>query len=120
MRTIKNRNENGRPPLPSIEKKSYRVTVKLAPPEYYLLKGKAMSAGVNLSEMIRQSIESCNIKERLNKEHTRLILQLTAMGNNLNQLTKRAHQEGVLRVKTECEGLANDMDNLIKLIEYDR
>ena len=119
MKTIKNRNNNGRPTLSAVDKKSYRTTVKFNPAEYYLLKAKAKSAGVNLSEMIRLSLKDCVIKERLRKEHTTMILQLTGMGNNLNQLTKKTHQAGFYTVCFECERLVKEIDNLIKQIAYD-
>ncbi len=120
MKQIKNRNNNGRPKLEAMEKKSYRITVKLSPPEYYSLRGKALKAGCNLSEMIRQTLASSIVKERLSKEHTDLILQLTAMGNNLNQLTKKAHQVGLYGLEQECERFFNSTDEIIKLIVNDR
>ena len=45
----KNRNNDGRPRLPLIEKKGYKVTVKFATSEYYALKSKAKEAGMNLA-----------------------------------------------------------------------
>ena len=120
MREIKNRNNNGRPKVATMEKKSYRVTVKLSPPEYYALRGKASKAGCNISEMIRQSVENCTVKERLRKEHTDHILHLTAMGNNLNQLAKKANQAGIRGLENECARLADEFDNQIKQIANDR
>ncbi|MFI3320110.1 MAG: plasmid mobilization relaxosome protein MobC [Rikenellaceae bacterium] len=120
MKQIKNRNNNGRPKVATMEKKSYRVTVKLSPPEYYALRGKASKAGCNMSEMIRQSIENCTVKERLCKEHTNHILHLTAMGNNLNQLAKKANQAGMFGLQSECERLLNGIDEGIKFIANDR
>ena len=120
MTQIKNRNNNGRPKKATMEKKSYRVTVKLAPPEYYALRNKASKAGHNVSEMVRQSIANCIVKERLGKEHLDLILQLTAMGNNLNQLAKKANQAGLFGLQRECERLLNEIDELIKFIANDK
>ncbi len=103
-----------------MEKKSYRVTVKLSPPEYYALRGKASKAGCNVSEMIRQSIATCTIKERLGRDHLGVIRELTAMGNNLNQLAKKANQAGIRGLENECARLASEFDNQIKQIANDR
>ena len=47
MKTIKNRNRNGRPVKGLSEKKAYKVTVKMATEEFYTLKAKAKFAGIN-------------------------------------------------------------------------
>ena len=56
MKTIKNRNVNGRPKKSATEKKSYKVTVKLATAEYYSLKSKAKEASDTISNFIRNAI----------------------------------------------------------------
>ncbi|MCW0485065.1 plasmid mobilization protein, partial [Gaoshiqia sediminis] len=57
--------KTGRPKKQKSEKRSYRVNVKLNTGEYYMLKGKARSAGMNLSEFVREAICHSEIKERL-------------------------------------------------------
>ena len=49
-------NKGGRPVKGATEKLKYRVTVKMATEDYYLLKSKAKSAGVSASEFIRGCI----------------------------------------------------------------
>ena len=119
MRTIKNRNVNGRPKKSATEKKRYKVTVKFATAEYYSLKAKAKEAGMNLSQIIRNAIQNCAIKERLKPSHLRHIVQLTGMANNLNQVAKRANAAGYLAAKNESEALAKSIDNIIRQIEDD-
>ena len=46
-------NKGGRPVKEATEKLKYRVTVKMATEDYYLLKSKAKSAGVSASESQR-------------------------------------------------------------------
>lgn len=53
MRPIKNRNNEGRPPMVATEKRKYKITVRFATKEYFLLKEKARRAGVTLSEYLR-------------------------------------------------------------------
>ena len=85
----KNRNNDGRPKLPILEKKSYKITIKFATAEYYSLKAKTRQAGVTISEFIRLAIQSCSVKERLNPSHVKHISQLSGMANNLNQIARR-------------------------------
>ena len=115
----KNRNNDGRPKLPILEKKSYKITVKFATAEYYSLKAKTRQAGVTVSEFIRLAIQNCSVKERLNPSHVKHISQLSGMANNLNQIAKRANQVGYLAVKQEHNSLINEIDNVIKTIEND-
>ena len=91
MRTIKNRNNDGRPKLHLIEKKSYQITVKFATEEYYSLKAKAREAGVSLSLYVRNAIENIRVTQRLNTTPIGYIRSLTGMANNLNQIAHQAH-----------------------------
>ena len=119
MKTIKNRNVNGRPKKSATEKKSYKVTVKLATAEYYSLKSKAKEASDTISNFIRNAILRSEVKQRLDATHLRHILQLTGMANNLNQIARKANSVGYLKAKMESETLAKSIDNIIKSIEYD-
>ena len=58
MRTIKNRNNEGRPPMAATEKLKYKITVRFATKEYFLLKEKARRVGVTLSEYLRRASAS--------------------------------------------------------------
>ena len=69
-------NKGGRPVKGTTEKLKYRITVKMATEDYYLLKSKAKSAGVSASEFIRGCVTEGGVKERLSKEHGDLIRKL--------------------------------------------
>ena len=103
MKTIKNRNNNGRPKLPISQKKSYIITVKLATADYYSLKSKAREMGVTLSEFTRNALQNCVVRQRLNKENLHHIIQLIGMANNLNQIARRANAGGYFTAKLEAE-----------------
>ena len=119
MKTIKNRNTNGRPAKKPTEKKGYKVTIKMATEEYYSLKAKARSADINRSEFIRRCIRSSVVKQHLTSEQTRYIKQLSGMANNVNQIAHKANAAGYREVHNHCLTLTNQLDNLIKLIEDD-
>ena len=79
MRTIKNRNNEGRPPKLETEKRKYKITVRFATKEYFSLKDKACRAGVTLSEYLRRVSASSVVRERLRTQHLQHILQLGKM-----------------------------------------
>lgn len=108
--------KGGRPVKGAAEKLKYRVTVKMATEDYYLLKSKAKSAGVSASEFIRSCIKNGGVKERLTKEHGDLIRKLCGMANNLNQLARKANAEGYTSVYLPCRTLMMEMDNLVNRI----
>lgn len=109
-------NKGGRPVKSVTEKLKYRITVKMATEEYYLLKSKAKLAGVLPSEFIRGCIRNGKVKERLTKEHCDHIRKLCGMANNLNQLARKANAEGYASVFVPCRTLMIEIDNLVNRI----
>ena len=120
MRTIKNRNNEGRPPIAATEKLKYKITVRFATKEYFSLKDKACRAGVTLSEYLRRVSASSVVRERLRPQHLQHILKLTGMANNLNQISRKANVVGYVGIRTEYRNLASDIDDLISRIKDDR
>ena len=116
MNSKKRNNKGGRPVKGAAEKLKYRVTVKMATENYYLLKSKAKSAEVSASEFIRGCISEDSVRERLSKEHGDLIRKLCGMANNLNQLARKANAEGYASVFVPCRTLMIEMDNLVNRI----
>ena len=116
MNSNKRKNTGGRSVKGAAEKLKYRITVKMATEDYYLLKSKAQSAGVSVSEFIRGCITEGGVRERLSKEHGDLIRKLCGMANNLNQLARKANAEGYASVLVPCRALMIEMDNLVNRI----
>lgn len=109
-------NKGGRPVKGAAEKLKYRITVKMATEDYYLLKSKAKSAGISASEFIRGCIKNGGVKERLTKEHCDYIRKLCGMANNLNQLARKANAEGYASVFIPCRTQMIEIDNLVNKI----
>lgn len=116
MNSNKRKKKGGRPVKGAAEKLKYRVTVKMATEDYYLLKSKAKAAGVSASEFIRGCITEGGVRERLSKEHGDLIRKLCGMANNLNQLARKANADGYASVFVPCRTLMIEMDNLVNQI----
>lgn len=109
-------NKGGRPVKSAAEKLKYRITVKMATEDYYLLKSKAKSVGISPSEFVRGCIRNGEVKERLTKEHCDYIRKLCGMANNLNQLARKANAEGYASVFVPCRTLMIEIDNLVNRI----
>ena len=54
-------------------------------------KSKAADAGLSLSELVRQSLDSSIIIQRTNIVEPQAVYQLSSIGNNLNQLVRKEH-----------------------------
>jgi len=102
-------NKGGRPVKGAAEKLKYRITVKMATEDYYLLKSKAKSAGISAGEFIRGCITKGGV-------HGDLIRKLCGMANNLNQLARKANAEGYTSVFIPCRTLVIEIDNLVNRI----
>jgi hypothetical protein len=116
MKTIKNRNKNGRPKKEEVDKKKYKLTVKMETEEYFSFKTKVRSAGLNQSEYIRRCIAKSEVKQRLTSEHLSYIRQLAGMANNINQLARKAHTAGYAEAHLEWIQSIARLDYLIKRI----
>jgi hypothetical protein len=119
MKTIKNRNKNGRPVKEPSKKKGYKVTVKMATEEFYTLKAKANSARMNRSEFIRQCIRTSEVRQRLTPELVGYIRQLSGMANNINQIARAANAAGYSGVHMQYLVVNERLDKVIALIEDD-
>ena len=120
MKTIKNRNNDGRPPKAATERRKYKITVRFATKEYFSLKEKARRAGVTLSDYLRRVSASSVVRERLRPQHLQHIFKLTGMANNLNQISRKANAAGYVGIRTEYRNLASEIDDLISRIKDDR
>ena len=114
-------NKGGRPPKSTTDKLKYRVTVKLATPDYYTLKSRARSAGISASEYLRECFRKGYVRQRLTAEHSDYIRKLCGMANNLNQLTRLSHQAGFHRTqKTVTELLLKLKEIIVRYRHVER
>lgn len=73
-------------------KRSERLTpTRVTPEELAAIKEKAAEAGLTLSEYQRRALLDCYVIVRGNVVDAAAVRQLSAIGNNLNQLTRKAH-----------------------------
>ncbi len=75
---------------------------------------QAKTAGMRSSSWIRAAAKSAKVVPRLTDDERRILWMLAELANNLNQLTKRAHQLGLLRVVRDCSEIMKEIDITLK------
>lgn len=109
-------NKGGRPKKKV--KRDQRLTVNLSRSEAVLIKKYAAETGKSASEYLLEKGLQHELKNKLSDEERQLFQQVVGMANNLNQLTKLAHE----RNRSIAIELVKLLDNMHPLIQkfYDR
>jgi len=58
-----------------------------------------------------------HVQAKLNEEERQFVRQLVGMSNNLNQLAKKAHQEGLFKAWLLFETYRRQLDTLLQRIK---
>ncbi len=82
------------------------------------IKEKALEAGLSLSEYQRRSLLDCVVILRGNLIDAQAVRELNAIGNNLNQLTRKANIHDEIDRK-HLDDILNDIDSIIMGIVND-
>jgi hypothetical protein len=82
--------------------------------EYFTVEQNASRAGIKISSYIRQMALTGKITPRLNEEERHFVTQLIGMANNLNQLTKLGHEDGIVTAAMMFEKYRKQIDELLK------
>lgn len=90
------------------------TSLRLTKVEYYVIKSKATKAGLRVTAYIRQMAINGKVTARLNEEERQFVRELVGISNNLNQLTKKGHQEGLLTAVLMFEKYRNMIDELLE------
>ena len=88
--------------------------IRFTKAEYYVVKQKALKSGTKICFYIREMALNGKIISRLNEEERLFVRQLIGMANNLNQLTKKGHQEGLITSVLMFEKYKNIVDELLE------
>jgi hypothetical protein len=100
--------KGGRPR--KLVKKESATGVRFTKPEYFIVKHKAEKAGLKITAYIRQMAINGKVMQRLNEEERQFVRQLVGISNNLNQLTKKAHQAGIHFIQLNLEQYSRTED----------
>lgn len=107
----KEKHSGGRPK--KAIKREAATGVRFTKSEYFLVKHKASKAGLRITQYIREMAIEGQVMARLTPEERSQIKQLVGMANNLNQLAKTAHQEGVLKAMFYFDKYVKELDGLL-------
>ncbi len=113
------RNKGGRPKKGAAEKLKYKVSFFLQTGDYYALKTKAKAAKLRIAEVVRRAVTGCRIVSRFTPEQIGWMRNLVGMGNNLNQLTKLAHQAGYPEIADQNRQVVGEISRTLKLFRDD-
>ena len=109
----------GRPNIANARRLSKAVTVKFSKIDYEILRTRSRKANRRLAEYIRESA----LKSEVVQPHTEADLKeyrtLVGMANNLNQLTKMAHQDSIIYLYSPLDRLLGEITDVIRVYRQD-
>ncbi|SHN34473.1 plasmid mobilization relaxosome protein MobC [Chitinophaga sp. CF418] len=114
----KNKGKGGRPP--KAVKKEICTGVRFTRAEYFIVRERATKAGLRYTGYIRQMALFGSVIARLTDEERSYIKQLIGMANNVNQVSKQAHKEGMLNAMLLFESYRQQIDSILNRLRHDK
>ena len=100
-------------------KKSSLLAVRMTDTERQLVAGKAKEAGLKLSEWFRLAAKKARVVARLSPGDVAILRMLTGMANNLNQIARLAHKEGLLSIQRKCREALDEINETLLYFNSD-
>ncbi len=94
-----------------MRKRANAILVRLSDTEITYLEQQAQNAGLKREPYIRKLIMGTEIRPRPPDEYAKLLRELSAIGNNINQLAYKANGIGVIQVK-EVQKMREALDKI--------
>ena len=104
----------GRPTVADVRRLSKAVTVKFSKIDYEILRTRSRKANRRLAEYIRESALRSEVVQPRTEADLKEYRTLVGMANNLNQLTKMAHQESIIYLYSPIDKLLGEITNVIR------
>jgi hypothetical protein len=98
-------------------KKEINASVRFSRSEYFIVKEKASTCGVSVSNYIRQASIYLKITPRLTDEERHFRRQLIGMANNMNQMAKACQQEGLFEAMVLFENYRQQLIEVLKKLK---
>jgi len=105
------RKKGGRPPSP--KKRDKKINLYVSSLEELAIKKRAEKAGLNLSDYCRQLVLTGQAQVRLTAEENARLNEAAQLGNNLNQIARRANAEGIRSVAVEAMKLLRQLEQIL-------
>lgn len=100
-------------------KRSHILVVRVTDTERLLIEGKAREAGLSLSAWFRVAAKKAAVVARLRPGEAATLRMLSGLANNLNQLVRLAHREGLLSVQGKCRQALEEINHTLQQIGRD-
>lgn len=117
--TQNTKKHGGRPTVAEARRLSRAVTVKFSKKDYEILMNRSKKANKHIAEYIRDSALNSEIEKQPLETIAKDYRMLVGMANNLNQLTKMAHQQGINYVFLPLNSLLGDISHIVREYKQD-
>ena len=109
----------GRPTVADARRLSKAVTVKFSKIDYEILRARSRKANRRLAVYIRVSALQSEVVQPRTETDLREFRTLVGLANNLNQLTKMAHQDSIIYLYSPIDKLLKEITNVIREYKQD-
>ena len=116
METVQLKKKKAGRPAKTI-KKEIRACVRFTRYEYFIIKEKAVEAGINASVYIRQTAINGRMIPRISEEELHFVRQLVGISNNINQVAKICNRDGLFEAMQYFENYRNLIDSILKKLK---
>jgi len=82
--------------------------------QYFLIQQKAIQAGVNISDYMRQAAIFAHVKTRWTAEERDLFKKMVSISNDLHQIVTIARQEGATTAMLHFQKYRQQIDEVIQ------
>ena len=106
--------QKGRPTVADARRLSKAVTVKFSKIDYEILRTRSCKANRRLAEYIRESALKSEVVQPRTETDMKEFRTLVGMANNLNQLTKMAHQDSIIYLYSPIDKLLGEITDVIR------
>lgn len=104
----------GRPTIADARRLSKAVTVKFSKIDYEILRTRSRKANRRLAEYIRESALKSEVVQPRSEADMKEYRTLVGLANNLNQLTKMAHQDSIIYLYSPIDRLLGEITDVIR------
>ena len=106
--------QKGRPTVADARRLSKAVTVKFSKTDYETLRTRSRKANRRLAEYIRESALQSEVVQPRTEADLKEYRTLVGMANNLNQLARLSHQEGIYYTSMQLDRLLAEISNIVR------
>ena len=106
--------QKGRPTVADARRLSKAVTVKFSKTDYETLRTRSRKANKRLAEYIREYALHSEVVQPRTEADLKEYRTLVGMANNLNQLARLSHQEGIYYTSLQLDRLLAEISNIVR------